>query len=99
MFSISLFTGIEIKRKVCEYFFQLCHCIGQYILPLLFVVFSISRCSQFNLTQVLSVESLFTKFVYNDIFYRTVFGAAMGSPVSAVITNSVMEDVEQRALA
>ena len=61
--------------------------------------FSISRYSQFNLTQVLSVEGLFTQFVYNGIFYQKVFGPAMGSPVSAAIANSVMEDVEQRALA
>ena len=61
--------------------------------------FSISRYSQFNLTQVLSVEDLFTQFVYNGMFYQKIFGAAMGSPVSAVIANSVMEDVEKRALA
>jgi len=48
---------------------------------------------------VLSVEGLFTQFVYNGIFYQKVFGPFMGSPVSAVIANSVMEDVEQRALA
>ena len=32
-------------------------------------------------------------------YYQQVFGTAMGSPVSAVIANMVMEDVEQRALA
>ena len=63
------------------------------------MVFSISRYSQFNLTQVLSVEDLFTQFVYNGMFDQKIFGAAMGSPVCAVIANSVMEDVEKRALA
>ena len=40
-----------------------------------------------------------TYFVYDDTYYQQVFGTAMGSPVSAVIANLVMEDVEQRALA
>ena len=31
--------------------------------------------------------------------YQQVHGTAMGSPVSVVIANLVMEDVEQRALA
>ena len=40
-----------------------------------------------------------TQFAYNGTYYKQVFGTAMGSPVSAVIANMVMEDVEQRALA
>ena len=40
-----------------------------------------------------------TQFTYNGTYYQQVFGTAMGSPVSAVIANMVMEDVEQRALA
>ena len=40
-----------------------------------------------------------TYFVYDDTYYQQVFGTAMGSPVSAVIANLVMENVEQRALA
>ena len=40
-----------------------------------------------------------TQFAYNGIYYQQVFGTAMGSPVSVVIANMVMEDVEQRALA
>ena len=40
-----------------------------------------------------------TYFVFDGIYYQQVFGTAMGSPVSAVIANLVMEDVEQRALA
>ena len=40
-----------------------------------------------------------TQFAYNDTHYQQVSGTAMRSPVSAVISNMVMEDVEQRALA
>ena len=40
-----------------------------------------------------------TYFVFEGCYYQQVFGIAMGSFVSAVIANLVMEDVEQRALA
>ena len=40
-----------------------------------------------------------TYFVFEGCYYQQVFGTAMGSPVSAVIANLVMEDAEQRALA
>jgi hypothetical protein len=40
-----------------------------------------------------------TYFVFEGCYYQQVFGTAMRSPVSAVIANLVMEDVEQRALA
>ena len=40
-----------------------------------------------------------TYFVFEGTYYQQVFGTAMGSLVSAVIANLVMEDVEQRALA
>ena len=39
------------------------------------------------------------QLAYNGNYFQQVFGTAMGSPVSAVIANMVMEDVEQRALA
>ena len=40
-----------------------------------------------------------TQFAYNGTYYQQVFGTAMDLPVSAVISNMVMEDMEQRALA
>ena len=40
-----------------------------------------------------------TQFAYNGTHYQQVFGTAMGSPVSVVIANIVIEDVEQKALA
>ena len=39
-----------------------------------------------------------TYFIYDGTYHQQVFGTAMGSPVSAVIANLLMEDVEQRAL-
>ena len=40
-----------------------------------------------------------TQFAYSGNYYQQVFGTAMGSPISAVVANMVMEDVEQMALA
>ena len=39
------------------------------------------------------------QFAYNGTHYQQVFGTAMGSPISAVIANMVMDDVEQGAFA
>ena len=39
-----------------------------------------------------------TYFAFRDSFYQQVHGTAMGSPVSVVVADLVMEDVEQRAL-
>ena len=39
-----------------------------------------------------------TQFVFEGIYYKQVFGTAMGFPVSALIANLVMEDIECRAL-
>ena len=40
-----------------------------------------------------------TYLVFEGIFYQQVHGTAMGSPVSVVVANLVMEDIERRALA
>ena len=40
-----------------------------------------------------------TKFKYNNTHYQRIFGTAMGSPVSAVMANLVIENLEQRALS
>ena len=52
-----------------------------------------------DIIHLLSFCLITTEFAYNGTYYQQVFGTAMGSPVSAVIANMVMEDVEQRALA
>ena len=38
------------------------------------------------------------QFVFEGTYYKQVFGTAMGSPLSDVIANLVMEDIEYRAL-
>ena len=39
-----------------------------------------------------------TYFSFRGEIYQQVFGTAMGSPVSVIVTNLVMEDAEERAL-
>jgi hypothetical protein len=39
-----------------------------------------------------------TYFTLRGVVYQQVFGTAMGSPVSVVVANLVMEDVEEREL-
>ena len=47
-----------------------------------------------DIIHLLSFSLKTTQFAYNGTHYQQVFGTAMGSPVSAVITNILMEDVE-----
>ena len=37
-------------------------------------------------------------FVYNDVIYKQIFSCPMGSPLSPIIANMVMEEIEQTAL-
>jgi hypothetical protein len=50
-----------------------------------------------DITDLLSFCLNTTYFGFEDCYYQQVFGTAMGSPVSAVIANLVMEGDEQRA--
>ena len=38
-------------------------------------------------------------FSFDGVYYKQVFGTAMGSPISPVIANLVMEELESVALA
>ena len=49
-------------------------------------------------TDLLSFCLNTTQFMFEGTYYKQVFGTAMGSPVSAVIANLAMEDIEHRAL-
>ena len=40
-----------------------------------------------------------TTFYYNGTVYQQIFGTAMGSPVSVVVANIIMEHIEDLALS
>ena len=87
---VSLFTKIpvDLAVKVAEERLREDASLGQRTsLPVEDIIHLLSFCLKT------------TQFTYNGTYYQQVFGTAMGSPVSAVIANMVMEDVEQRALA
>ena len=87
---VSLFTKIPVNLavKVAEERLREDASLGQRTsLPVEDIIHLLSFCLKT------------TQFTYNGTYYQQVFGTAMGSPVSAVIANMVMEDVEQRALA
>ncbi|XP_072165865.1 uncharacterized protein [Diadema setosum] len=51
-----------------------------------------------EVTDLLSFVLRSTYFLYNDTYYEHLEGAAMGSPVSAVVANMYMEAFEEQAL-
>ena len=52
-----------------------------------------------NIVELLLFVLNTTYFVYNGVYYRQIHGAAMGSPVSPIVCNLYLEDLEQRALS
>ena len=88
LFSSSLKIPVDLAVKVAEERLREDASLGQRTsLPVEDIIHLLSFCLKT------------TQFTYNGTYYQQVFGTAMGSPVSAVIANMVMEDVEQRALA
>ena len=51
-----------------------------------------------QVTKLLEVCLKCTYFVYNAVYYQQIHGAAMGSPVSPIVCNLYMEDLEQKAI-
>ena len=52
-----------------------------------------------DIIKLLGVCLKCTYFVYGGVFYLQIHGAAMGSPVSAIVCNLFMEYFEQKALS
>ena len=86
---VSLFTkiAVDLAVKVAEERLRDDASQGQRTLPVEDIIHLPSFCLKT------------TQFTYNGTYYQQVFVTAIGSPVSAVIANMAMEDVEQRALA
>lgn len=63
------------------------------------VLYNRTSLSIQNILTLLSFCLQTTGFIFNVVSCRQVFGIAVGSPVSAVMANTVMEEVEQRALS
>ena len=60
---------------------------------------SATALSQDQVLDLLSFVLRNSYFSFQEVIYQQVFGCAMGSPVSAVIAELVMQEVEQKALA
>ncbi|XP_072038548.1 uncharacterized protein [Amphiura filiformis] len=57
-----------------------------------------TRLSAAHVTKLLEVCLNCTYFVYNGNYYQQIHGAAMGSPVSPIVCNLYMEQLEQEAI-
>ena len=58
-----------------------------------------TKCTSAQVTKLLKVCLECTYFVYDGTFYQQIYGAAMGSPVSPIVCNLYMEQLELRAIA
>ena len=51
-----------------------------------------------DIMQLLTFVTKTTYFQFNGVLYKQVEGFAMGDPLSAVMSNLFMEDLEQKAI-
>ena len=63
---------------------------------------SLSERTPLSVQSIITLLDLYlnaTYFSFRGEIYQQIYGTAMGSPVSVVVANLVMEDVEERALS
>ena len=58
-----------------------------------------SNMSISNIMRLLEFVLNHNYFKHNNIHYKQIFGCAMGSPISLVIADLVMEEIEETAIA
>ncbi|EFN65809.1 hypothetical protein EAG_00370, partial [Camponotus floridanus] len=83
---ISLFTNIPIDLAIESVSNRWEYIEGNTDLPK----------SEFLLAVTMVLNSTF--FTFNNIVYRQLYGTPMGSPLSPIIADIVMQDIENRAL-
>ena len=86
---VSLFTKIPV---------ELAFDVVRHRLELWTDISSRTKLSVNGICQCLKICLNATHLHFRGDNYQHIFGTAMGSPISAVIANRVMEDLETRAL-
>ena len=87
---VSLFTAIPVD-KACE-----------YIKKKLEQDATLSSRTNLDIDDIIALLQFTLSnnyFVFNDIIYKQVHGCAMGSPVSPVVANLCMEEIEESAIS
>ena len=86
---VSLFTAIPVN-KACN-----------YIKKKLEDDNSLSSRTKLDIDEIVSLLTFVLSnnyFMFNDKIYKQIHGCAMGSPVSPIVANLCMEDIEESAI-
>ncbi|KAM0728324.1 hypothetical protein ACS0PU_005106 [Formica fusca] len=83
---VSLFTNVPIEMAIDSVSTRWEHISGNCNIPK----------SEFLIAVRLILDSTF--FTFNGVFYKQTFGTPMGSPLSPIIADIVLQDLESRAL-
>ena len=87
---LSLFTTIPVDKA------------GEYIKKELEQDATLSSRTNLDIDDIIALLQFTLSnnyFVFNDIIYKQVHGCAMGSPVSLVVANLCMEEIEESAIS